>query len=161
MGFLSDQVSVLILAGICLFGCFSGCGQTNPSTFPVAGRVLLDGQPLEGAAVMLKPVDGGSNGYGVADAEGRFEITTYRQRDGAIPGEHRIIVTLEKVVQPVGVEPGEEDQEGLDDGMELAVSNQGEVISAVPSRYTNFETSGLTVVVGPDTESLQLKLTNE
>ena len=64
-------------------------------------------------------------------------------------------------MQPVGVEPGEEDEEGLDDGMELAVSNQGEVISAVPTRYTNFETSGLTVVVGPDNESLQLELTNE
>ena len=60
MGFLSDQISVWMLAGICLFGSLAGCGQTNPSTFPVAGQVLLDGQPLEGAAVMLKPVAGGA-----------------------------------------------------------------------------------------------------
>ena len=161
MGSLNRFAVGVALMTLATFPCLLGCSGSNPSTYPLSGSVTLDGEPLEGAAIMLKPVDGGSNGYGVTDAAGHFEITTYRQGDGALPGDHQVIVSLKKTVQPADMEPNEEEEEGLDDGTELAVSNQVEVTSLVPERYADFETSGLTVQVGPENGPLHLELTNQ
>ena len=168
MGSLNRFSGGVALVALAVLASLAGCSDSNPRTYPLSGSVTLDGQPLEGAAIMLKPVNGGSNGYGVADAEGRFEITTYRQGDGALGGEHRIIVSLAAIApvaegesgepqQEEGEEEGEE--ESLDDGTELATSNQFEMTSLVPERYTDFETSGLTVLVGPENGPLRLELT--
>ena len=163
MGSLNRLRRGTALVALISLSALIGCSSGGPTTYPVSGKVMLDGQPLEGAAVMLKPVDGGSNGYGVAGADGSFDVTTYRQGDGAVPGKHQIIVSLEKIVQPddLKTEAVAGDQEELDDENELAVSDQVEVISLVPARYADFETSGLTVEVGPENLPLLLNLTEK
>ena len=163
MGSLNRFRRGTALIGLLSVVALVGCSSQGPTTYPVSGKVLLDGQPLEGAAIMLKPVDGGSNAYGVGGADGSFDVTTYRQGDGAVPGKHQIIVTLEKIVQPdeLKTEPVAGQEEGFDDELELAVSNQVEVISLVPARYSDFETSGLTVEVGPENLPLLLNLTEK
>lgn len=163
MGSLNRFRRGTALIALLALSALVGCSSQGPTTYPVSGKVLLDGQPLEGAAIMLKPVDGGSNAYGVGGADGSFDVTTYRQGDGAVPGKHQIIVTLEKIVQPddLKTEPVAGQEEGFDDELELAVSNQAEVISLVPARYADFETSGLTVEVGPENLPLLLNLTEK
>ena len=60
-----------------LFCCtvvLAGCGDDN-GLVPVRGRVLLDNQPVEGAAVMFQP-DKGVPATATTNAEGEFEMST-------------------------------------------------------------------------------------
>jgi len=52
----------------------AGCGSDG--LVPVKGRVLLDGQPLDGAAVLFEPEGGGVPATGVTDASGGFTLAT-------------------------------------------------------------------------------------
>jgi hypothetical protein len=82
-----------------LLGC--GCGRSGPVVQFVEGRVVLDGQALEGATVGLSPVAGsqGLPAYARTDTQGIFRVTSTRggRRDaGAAEGDY--IVTISKVV---------------------------------------------------------------
>ena len=152
-----------------------GCGSSETLTYPVSGIVTLDGLPMEGAAVMLKPIAGGSNGYGVTGTDGSFEITTYRKGDGALPGEHRVVVTLQKRVEAAsqasgpGLSKSEKTssetngagREGFDDGGAERTAGAEEVVFLIPKRYSSFKTSGLTTTVTAENGSLILALTGD
>lgn len=85
-----------ILAGWVLFGAMVGCGpqSTNKPTYPVVGRVLVDGQPADYLAVNVEPVDGKLDpeqptvSQAFTDADGRFSLSTYVQGDGVPEGEY-------------------------------------------------------------------------
>ena len=86
---------LLIVVGQVLVGCGSR-GQ-----FPVAstrGSVTCEGQPVPGAFVFFEPLASGTSalvgkqGIGVADANGKFVISTYGDNDGAVIGKHRVRV---------------------------------------------------------------------
>ena len=76
-----------------------GCGRASPQfesrpTFPVEGRVLIEGKPVEGVQVFFHPLDSSQRGAprGVTDAEGRFHLRTYHDGDGAPAGEYTVTV---------------------------------------------------------------------
>ena len=70
----------------------SGCGGKYKPV-PVEGIVTLDGKPLEGATVSFVPADGaGRPAGGLSDAEGVFQLTTFKEDDGALPGNYRVVV---------------------------------------------------------------------
>src|SRR5258708_2011885 len=81
---------------VCVCLCLVSCGskQYGHQTFPASGKVLVNGQPAEGVEVGLRPVgDMGGSPYvpqGVTDEEGRFQLTTYVQDDGAPVGEYQV-----------------------------------------------------------------------
>jgi hypothetical protein len=59
----------------------------------VAGKVLLDGQPLAKANVVFVPVNKkGQKATGTTNEDGTFELTTGRKK-GAFPGEYKIVIT--------------------------------------------------------------------
>jgi hypothetical protein len=71
----------------------AGCG--NP-TKPVKGVLTLDGQPFEGAAVVFSPAgESGSPAYGRTNKHGAFVLSTYKQGDGALPGDYRVVVSFQ------------------------------------------------------------------
>jgi hypothetical protein len=74
----------------------TGCGQTSS----VKGRVLLDGQPVAGAAVLFMPdADGqGRPASGTTDSDGYFQLMTFRPGDGAASGTYRIVVSKTEVL---------------------------------------------------------------
>lgn len=84
-----------------LVGLGAGCWKSSgPAVQFVEGKVLLDGQPLEGATVGLSPAAGSSGlpAYARTNATGGFRVTSTRggRRDaGAVVGEY--IVTVSKV----------------------------------------------------------------
>lgn len=122
---------MLLLAG--------GCGQSDrPQLAPVTGAVLLDGQPMEGAAVMFIPVAGGRPAQGLTDAQGKFRLTTFEENDGAIVGEHKVSVTKMKVTGAT------ETAEGLSGTVDAANIQETWI---VPQRYSLPETSNLTAKV--------------
>ncbi len=76
-------------------GAVAGCG--GPTTYPVKGRVQLTGggdvSALAGHVVTFESVDSGINGTGEIQPDGTFTLTTYKENDGAAPGQHRVALT--------------------------------------------------------------------
>lgn len=109
---------------------------------PVGGVVKLDGRPLPHGSVMFRPAEGRA-AQGVIDADGRFELTTYRPGDGIRPGP--------AVVRVACFEPNTFDAYGaLVHGASL-----------IPERYADYSTSGITIEVAPGMAPVELKLTTK
>jgi hypothetical protein len=74
----------------------SGCGQSEaviPATLPVKGKVSFKGKPLNAGSIVFEPTDSGKDAYGKIQPDGSFELTTYKENDGAVAGTHRVYVT--------------------------------------------------------------------
>ncbi len=56
---------------------------------PVAGQVLIDGQPLTTGFVRVIPVDA-RPAVGQIEKDGRFRLTTFDGEDGCVLGEHKV-----------------------------------------------------------------------
>jgi len=91
-----------------------GCGQKTLSkkeTFPVQGRLMLDGKPVRYALVRFIPADEneGTNATGSTDDDGVFKLRTYSGPDGAVPGRYKLELEEYDVVRmgeiPAGVTP--------------------------------------------------------
>lgn len=87
-----------------LFVGLIGCGTSGPELGTVEGAVTLDGNPLPGAVVSFRPVEGGRTAEGITDESGHFTIEFAAGAKGALLGEHEIRVTTfrEKVIGDSG-----------------------------------------------------------
>jgi len=134
------------LVSLTLIGvAVAGCGYRRPARVPVEGVVTLDGRPLAGAAVMLVPDAGGRAGMGGTDKEGRFTISTYGARDGAVCGPHSVVVT--KFV------PKKPRRAAADDATEDVES-----VNSLPDLYAAPQTTPLSVDVRWGLPPLELAL---
>jgi hypothetical protein len=71
-----------------------GCGPSGIALYPVRGSVHFEGQPAEGATVILDPVAGGEfKPSGTVAADGSFVVTTHPHGNGAPVGEYHVIIT--------------------------------------------------------------------
>jgi len=71
---------------------FAGCGGT--STSPVVGVVLLDGKPAADLAVQFVPQsESGHDATGQTDKNGEFTMSTFKPKDGVVPGEYKVILS--------------------------------------------------------------------
>lgn len=125
-----------------------GCGGEFRLA-PVEGVVTLDGEPLANASVYFQPKRNGESpivgppSIGVTDSEGRFEMLTTSQSDGAVVGPHVVSISTfeERMVNP-------------------QKSDRTEVVSEelVPSRYRNRSELTFTVPTGgTDNANFQLQ----
>lgn len=115
-----------------------GCGDGNPRTYPIPGRLIYSGgAAVSGATVVFQTTIDGKpvNARALVGDDGRFLLTTFRDNDGLVAGEHRIVVL------PLPPE----------DGAKPAMP-------AVDRRYGDFETSGLSATVTPQTSELLLEI---
>lgn len=75
----------------------ASCGDGGPTLYPVSGKVLFNGQPVEGATVVFVPV--GSDDAtalkpsGAVQTDGSFTLSTYPHGDGAPAGDYVVLVT--------------------------------------------------------------------
>jgi hypothetical protein len=77
-----------------------GCSteQDRVEVFPVSGRVLVRGQPAEGAEVAFYPTSPKLKGrkmpgpVGTTDAKGQFQLRSYEPGDGAPAGEFKVTI---------------------------------------------------------------------
>ncbi len=86
----------------------SGCSSTN-KPIDVEGVVLLDNEPVADATVLFIP-DGGSGqpAHGLTDENGKFQLTTFKENDGAFPGSYKVTVTKSvPPPQPPEADPGD------------------------------------------------------
>jgi hypothetical protein len=132
---LSSPKPLLVISFLALVAVLTGCRE-GPHIAPLTGKVLLDGQPLEFGSVMLQPVEGGEPARAQIQSDGTFVMTMYGVGEGAAVGLNRVRVTCFAGQRPGGSTVAA-------DG-ELAVGG-----SLIPTRYSSFGSSGLTIEVLP------------
>jgi hypothetical protein len=86
-----------IVVGLTLI---AGCGTETIA--PVTGRVTFQGRSVAEASIAFSPAprfegdkEPGKPATGFTSADGRFVLSTYRPRDGALIGKHRVVVFLD------------------------------------------------------------------
>jgi hypothetical protein len=142
---MSNRCICLVSGFVVLAIVAAGCGQSGPTTIPIHGEVLHNGNPLqEGLVVYLpKNSDNTRQASGRIQRDGTFELTTFKSGDGVVPGEYSIIV------YPSG-SPG---SGGLTrEQMEAAAQsgNRQQHRSIIPDKYSDPEASGLSDTVNAD-----------
>ncbi|TWU21353.1 hypothetical protein [Bythopirellula polymerisocia] len=76
----------------------SGCSEDRFTIVPVSGLVTLNGEPLEDAYVTFDPRSSSEDGiagpgsFGRTDLQGRYELTTFDDRKGAVQASHRVAI---------------------------------------------------------------------
>ena len=133
-----------------VFAALASCSRTETGTIPATGRVHYKGSPVEGAEVALIPRDrlpGSRPARGVTNADGKFAVSSYftSQVDtpGARPGHY--LVTVSKCEPPAGM--------SMDQWLAAQVDGKAKVAPlryVVPRKYSQVQTSGLSVVVKTD-----------
>ena len=89
----------LMLGALALMaGCSTSASdkwtKDRPKTFPAEGVVTYKGQGVEGASVTFAPTDRkGTAAYAITDAEGKFVLNTFGDKDGAAAGEYTVTIT--------------------------------------------------------------------
>lgn len=113
----------------------AGCGPT-PNIAPFSGQVLFQGEPLEFGSVMLQPVDGGQPSHAVIQSDGTFQMQIREVGEGATVGLNRVRITCYPAQRPGNA---------VNASQELALGR-----SLIPTKYTSFGSSELTVEVKAD-----------
>ena len=136
-------VTTLLLA---IVGCSRG---DRLETAPVHGKVTYKGEPLHIGSLLFVPVGDGPSAQGEIDRDGSYVMGTYGHHDGAVLGEHKVIITA--LTSPGG--------SGLP---EDAVDPNAGPVSVTPERYGDLEKSGLRATVKADTDNeIDFTLTDE
>lgn len=93
------RISCSVMSAALLVAAAGCTGTTGPSVFPVTGKVLVDGEPRAGLAVIFLP-DGsqgttGPSANGTTDSQGQFTLMTLNpegEQPGAIAGHFTVTV---------------------------------------------------------------------
>lgn len=75
-----------------------GCQQSPYELSSVRGTVTVDGKPLAGGRVMFAPISKGETSepgkpaFGTVQSDGSYVLTTFRDNDGAVVGDHWVTI---------------------------------------------------------------------
>lgn len=97
--------SAWLLLALAAGAACAGCGGNvdRVETYPASGQVLWEGQPLQGALVVLHPQHAADAqalpARAETDEQGRFVLGTYDAEDGVPAGEYRVTVHWHQLQQ--------------------------------------------------------------
>lgn len=163
-------LALFILIGILAAGCSS---SGRPEVAPAKGVVTHKGKPVGGATVIFNLPGGAARvGEGVTDSEGRFQISTFENNDGAIIGTHDVLVRKlsGQSSQPMQAPTTQEERQKMmsqlaktqmQDAEKLLKQRKGttpKVPSEIPEKYGNLQTSGLKAIVSKNAATNDFKL---
>jgi hypothetical protein len=115
-----------------------GCGGAGPSTTPVTGEVVYpDGAslPLGGRVVFVSAGgDAAHTAKGYFGSDGKFQLTTSGENDGAVPGEYKVAVL-----------PTVPDDRGL-----MSERAYAQALEPIDRKYLDPQTSGLRYTVSAE-----------
>jgi len=137
-----NAIGLLVLVGIV---AANGCSDGRISRYPVAGTVLIDGQPAEGVLVFFCPINPSPElehlrPAGKTDASGEFNLTTIEEDDGAPAGQYKV---LAKWPKPMPV---------VDDGRDGRGTPLGP--DRLKNKYYNLDTTPLTATIEEQSNDL-------
>src|SRR5262245_4070351 len=108
---LRRPVRVAALAALTFVLSATGCNNGVGKTYPVSGKVTIDGAPLKGksATVMFVPNRDKGNSTtlepgGTIDSSGNYTLYTKSER-GAPPGWYKVVVTGVSEEPPAATSP--------------------------------------------------------
>ena len=119
---------------VALLAPVSGCGDGRPARVPVAGQVLIDGQPLPNAMLAFYP-ESGRPSHANCDESGKFVLECFGDNDGAQIGKHQVAVTAVEQLSPTQMK------------------------WFAPKKYNDPRTSGLEYQIDEPTDDLKIELT--
>jgi hypothetical protein len=144
-------IPIALLAAF-LVGCGSKLPPGAKPTKKVTVTVTYKGAPVDGAVVTFVNVDGPPSANGRTDAQGKTQLKTYVDGDGATLGQHKVIVEKSEAVG--GQTIGPEDPKYDPNAPPPTIKHH------VPQKYGSIATSGLTAEVkdgSPNEFSFELK----
>lgn len=89
---VAAAVVLAVLVLLPCWGCGSNAAPQGVPTVPVKGKITYKGKPLTQGSITFEP-DYGREAHGAIHPDGTFELTTYKDGDGAVPGVHRFAVS--------------------------------------------------------------------
>jgi hypothetical protein len=130
----------IAFVGIVLTAAGVGC-QEQSTRYPVSGRVLIDGKPLQTGSIKLVPESGRPVSSAIM-SDGSFKLaenslSSSRSNDGVSAGIYQVSISASKVID----------------------EDAGQVEWLAPSKYADFRTSGLEVRIEGPERDLRLDLT--
>jgi hypothetical protein len=93
-----SSILLLVCAALLFVGC-SQSGLKKKVCYPVRGELTVAGKPADGATVILQPKEANreewSEGFprATVGADGKFQVSTYGENDGAPAGDYIILVS--------------------------------------------------------------------
>lgn len=131
----SNQTPALAMAALLIVST-PGCGAKpeHPETVPVQGKVTYKGQPVIKGTITFQS-DGGQAATGEIQPDGTYRLSTFAEKDGAVPGHHKVMIIAndgDPTLMP-GSSPGYKTPKDL-----------------VPKKYNQFDTSELEVDVSKE-----------
>jgi hypothetical protein len=151
----SGRCLALLTSTAIIFGCGGDSGK--PKLGRVSGTVIYNGKPVTKGIVSFIPISGpgmatGQSAAGEIGSDGSYQLTTFESGDGAVLGEHRVII-----------QSREDDPALKGGGMpipdKLGRLNIKPPTYLVPQKYATTETSPLnfTVREGNNRYNIELK----
>ena len=134
------NAAVKLAVAFVLLAVTIGCGGDD-RVATVRGTVTLDGEPVGDASVTFMPKEGGRPAFGMTDADGAYELTTFKEADGAMVGNHLVTVTAFEEEVNAKAEAAAEELGSLAEVMHPNARPKQTWI--VPQVYSESETSGL------------------
>ncbi len=134
--------SALTTAALLISLALTGCAgkEPTPETLPVTGTVTYKGKPLPAGSITFYP-ESGMPGSGPLNEKGEFTLTTFAPGDGAVRGQHKVVVRAFNSSADVGLgNPSKE--------------------SNIPSKYNDVSTTPLTATVQDEVNELTFDLTD-
>ena len=136
-----------VLTSAVLTVSVAGCGGGAFEVVPAGGSVQFNGAPVSAGSITMVPVaaagaEPGKPAKAELRSDGTFELSTYGQFDGAIPGRHRVIYE-----GPEG-EEGEEAEEAEEGESETETADP----NARKARKTAKPRTALQVKAGTEVE---------
>lgn len=124
----SHRLQICICIGIL---SFVGCGSGREKTYPVEGIVVFkDGSRVKVGTVETKSLRTGSQARGTIDQDGRFSLTTFENNDGAVAGDHQVVIV--QFIQVEGIK-----------------NYRPSTMGVVNRKHASYATSGLVMRVDP------------
>ena len=141
LALIAKTSSAVLPAVICLMIPCLGCNNSQKlKTYPAGGTVTLqDGTPLAGARIEFQLRDNvaAPTAQATVQADGSFQLGTNAEDDGAVEGEHRVLI----------IGPRPERKRGWETSV-ISGGDSGPVeVLRIDPRYASFETSELTFTV--------------
>lgn len=125
-----ERWAIAALACSLLCGCGGGNGL---DTAPTTGEITYRGKPLPYGSISFRP-KAGPPSTGPIGSDGTFEMSTYRDGDGAILGMNDVMISATELHAGTA--------KPVEAGVEMPAPK-----SLIPAKYTAFSTSGLNAEV--------------
>ena len=131
-----------------------GCNNVpdGPRTVPAKGVITLDGEPVEGAAIVF--IGPSTSAKALSDAKGRFSLNAFEYKSGAEPGVYKMVCTKT-------IEYTDNSAPNSEEAQHAGESAGAMIKDAFDGRYNNLTEAAEFTIPENGTSDLKLELTSK